>query len=412
MEYGLIGEKLGHSYSKEIHEQIGGYAYELKEVAKEDLDAFMKAHAFLGINVTIPYKQSVIPYLDHIDESASKIGAVNTIVNRDGKLYGYNTDYFGLKKLIESRFDLRGKNVLILGNGGTARTAFSVCSDLGAKEILRVSRRAQEGTTSYPEAERKKDTDVLINTTPCGMYPNVDDSPIDLSHYPALSGVIDVIYNPLRTKLLIRAGQLSIPCAGGLPMLVFQAAAAVTLFTGKEVSDETAMKTYKAIRAGRENIVLTGMPGAGKSTVGKMLAKKLHMDFLDTDAQIVQQEGRAITDIFEHDGEAAFRRMEAELADSLKMREHTVIATGGGFILNPVCEEAMKTYGRVVFLDRQPEKIRPTDDRPLANEQEKIQKLYEERLPKYIKSADLIIPVNGTPKEVVNEILESLESRR
>ena len=411
MDYGLIGEKLGHSFSKEIHEQLGGYAYELREVARDELDAFMKARAFTGINVTIPYKQQVIPYLDQIDESAKKIGAVNTIVNRDGKLYGYNTDYFGLKELIQSRFDLSGKKVLILGSGGTSKTALAVCRDLGAKEIKRVSRSAEDAdTVSYTQAVKETDTQFLINTTPCGMYPDIDARAIDLSAFPKLSGVIDVIYNPLRTRLMIQAMQLGIPCVGGLMMLVFQAAAAMSYFTGQEADDDSVREVYASIRAQRENIVLIGMPGAGKSTVGKLLAKKLGMDYVDTDEMIVEREGRAITDIFAADGENAFRRMEAEVAKELACRNHTVIATGGGFILNPECEKAMKAYGRVIFLDRNPETIRPTDDRPLADEAAKIRKLYEERLPRYQRIADHIIPVNETPEDVMRAITEVMKS--
>ncbi len=412
MDYGLIGEKLGHSYSKEIHEMIGRYAYELREVARDDLDAFMKAKEFLGINVTIPYKQQVIPYLHHVDDSAKKIGAVNTIVNRDGKLYGYNTDYHGLKELILSRFDLTGKKVLILGSGGTSKTARTVCEDLGAKEISRVSRTAEEADTiSYVQALQKTDTDFLINTTPCGMYPNTDDSPIDLSVFSNLSGMVDVIYNPLRTRLMLQAAELGIPCAGGLMMLVYQAAAAMTNFTGKEADDAKVHEAYAAIMAKRENIVLTGMPGAGKSTVGKLLAKELQMDYTDTDEAIVQKDGRAITEIFAMDGEDAFRRMEAQLAKELTCRNHTVIATGGGFLLNPECENAMKAYGRVFFLDRKPETIHPTADRPLADEAEKIRKLYELRLPRYQRIADHTIPVKGTPKDVANAISEVMKSR-
>ncbi|MBO4902706.1 MAG: shikimate dehydrogenase [Lachnospiraceae bacterium] len=409
MDYGLIGEKLTHSFSKEIHEQIGGYTYVLREVQRESLDAFMKEHAFCGINVTIPYKQQVIPYLDHIDESAGQIGTVNTIVNRDGKLYGFNTDYTGLKKLIAQRFDLNGRKVLILGSGGTSKTARTVCRDLGAASVLRVSRSAaEEDTILYTDLNAHTDTDYLINTTPLGMYPNPDASPADLTMFDHLSGVVDVIYNPLRTRLLLQAESLKIPCTGGLPMLVYQAVAAASHFTGREVENERAEEICRSILTQRENLVLIGMPGSGKSTIGRMLSKKLQMDFTDTDDEIVQKTGRAITDIFAKDGEAAFRKMEEELALTLQTCQHTVISTGGGFILNPVCEMAMKAYGRVIFLDREPDRIKPTDDRPLADEREKIEKLYRQRLPAYRRIADHTIPVTGTPEDVCEKLLQTI----
>ncbi len=420
MEYGLIGEKLGHSYSKQIHEEFGNYTYDLLELQKEQLDSFLKDRAFKGINVTIPYKQDVIPYLDQIDPKAEAIGAVNTIVNKDGKLHGYNTDYYGLTEIIKhAGYDLGGKKVLILGTGGTSRTAAFVCADLGAGSICRVSRKVREDagelplantntrTITYKEAiEQHPDADLIINTTPSGMYPNMEQAPVDLAPFTDLQGVIDVIYNPLRTRLLLQAEAMGIRADGGLRMLVYQAVHAYRLFTGLEPDKERAEEILKKIRMERENIVLIGMPGSGKSTIGKLLSAKLGMEFVDTDALIVSREGRSIPDIFATEGEAYFRKLEAEVAKELGTKNRLVIATGGGLILNPACEEAFKAYGRLFFLNRDPKTIRPTKDRPLADDHEKIAKLYEERFPKYKKAADVVIPVQGAKQQTAELILK------
>ena len=418
MEYGLIGEKLGHSYSAIIHGAFGEYPYELTELSPDAVDDFMRERAFWGINVTIPYKERVIPYLDQIDERAERIGAVNTIVNRNRKLYGYNTDYYGLSRLLTSKTDLSGKKVLILGTGGTSKTACAVCQDHGAASVWRLSRNetapavntvAGAATVSYREAlEKHTDADLIINTTPCGMYPDFAGRPIDLSVFSNLSGVFDVIYNPLRTALLLQAEELGIKAAGGLAMLVYQAVAAYELFTGKELPKQKAEEILRRLRNEQENIVLIGMPGSGKSTVGKIVAQKLQMEFVDTDELIVSKEGRSIPEIFETDGETYFRLLEEKISEELKPRNHLVIATGGGFVLNPVCEKNMKAYGRLVLLDREADAIRPTDDRPLANEREKIAKLYEERMPRYLQCADLVMQVAGTPDQVAEGIMKQL----
>ena len=419
MEYGLIGEKLGHSYSANIHGKFGKYAYELRELPDDALDAFLRERNFCGINVTIPYKQRVIPYLDWIDPNAKRIGAVNTIVNREGKLYGYNTDYAGLMQVIQKAgHDLHHKKVLILGTGGTSRTACAVCSDLGAASVYRLSRK--EGisskddlsgaeTITYSEALQKHtDADLILNTTPCGMYPNLAEQPLDLTAFQNLKGVVDVIYNPLRTRLLLQAEELGIKADGGLMMLVYQAVAAYALFTGKSYPDEAAERILHDLRRDQESIVLIGMPGSGKSTIGKLLAAKLQMEFVDTDEWIVSREGRSIPAIFETDGEPYFRSLEESVSTELAKKNRLVIATGGGFVLNPVCEKNMKAYGRLVLLDRDVDAIIPTDDRPLANEREKIAKLYEERMPRYLQCADIVVKVNGTCDQVADEIAKQL----
>ena len=393
MDYGLIGEKLGHSYSKLIHEKFGFYKYELKEIPRDGLDAFMRAKDFKGINVTIPYKEEVIKYLDHVDDKALAIGAVNTVVNRDGKLYGYNTDYFGLKTLLECNgFDFKNKKVLILGTGGTSKTAYAVCKDTGASFISKVSRSARDGAIAYEEAyEKHMDVSYIINTTPSGMYPNLDSKPIDLTKFEKLEGVADVIYNPLRTRLVEEADALGINSCSGLRMLVFQAVAACEFFIGKRPDDKVSEDIINGLTNEIENVVLTGMPGSGKSTIGQLLSKELGKEFIDTDALIVEKEKREISDIFAKDGEAYFRDVEAEIIKEVSLKKNCIISTGGGVILREENVKNLAANGKIYFLDRKPEDLVPTDDRPLANEKSKIMKLYEERLPIYKSTCDEII---------------------
>ena len=410
MDYGLIGEKLGHSYSKLIHEKFGFYTYELKEIPRDELDAFMRAKDFKGINVTIPYKQDVIKYLDYVDDKASTIGAVNTVVNKDGKLYGYNTDYFGLKTLLDcNEFDLKNKKVLILGTGGTSKTAYAVCEDSGASFLCKVSRSAKDGALSYEEVyEKHSDASYIVNTTPAGMYPNLDGMPVDLRRFTNLEGVADVIYNPLRTRLIEEAEELEIKNCSGLRMLVYQAVAACEFFIGKKPDDNVSESIITELVNENENIVLTGMPGSGKSTIGKELSASLKKEFIDTDALIVEREKREISDIFATDGETYFRNVEKEVIKEVSLRKNVIISTGGGCIINPENIKNLKANGRIFFLDRKPEDLVPTDDRPLANEKSKIMKLYEDRLPIYQRTADYIINgevgISQTVQDIIGKI--------
>ena len=410
MDYGLIGEKLGHSYSKLIHEKFGFYTYELKEIPRDELDAFMRAKDFKGINVTIPYKQDVIKYLDYVDDKARTIGAVNTVVNKDGKLYGYNTDYFGLKTLLDcNEFDLKNKKVLILGTGGTSKTAYAVCEDSGASFLCKVSRSAKDGALSYEDVyEKHSDASYIVNTTPAGMYPNLDGMPVDLRRFTNLEGVADVIYNPLRTRLIEEAEELEIKNCSGLRMLVYQAVAACEFFIGKKPYDNVSESIITELVNENENIVLTGMPGSGKSTIGKELSASLKKEFIDTDALIVEREKREISDIFATDGETYFRNVEKEVIKEVSLRKNVIISTGGGCILNPENIKNLKANGRIFFLDRKPEDLVPTDDRPLANEKSKIMKLYEDRLPIYQRTADYIIKgevgISQTVQNIIGKI--------
>ena len=411
--YGLIGEHLPHSFSKTIHEKIGDYSYELIELRLEELDSYMRRAAFKGINVTIPYKQAVIPYLDEISEQARAIGAVNTVVNRGGKLYGYNTDYFGMKALFgHAGIDPAGKKALILGTGGTSRTAFAVLKDLGASEVYRVSRSGRDGAITYEEAmQDHADAQILVNTTPCGMYPDLDGCPADLSCFPDLAGVIDAVYNPLRTTLVLEAQKRGIPAEGGLYMLVVQAVYAAELFTDRNIDNSVTESIYTEILNSKRNIVLTGMSRAGKTTVGALLAARLGREMMDTDQMIVGREQRAITDIFATEGEAYFRDAESEMIGVLAPQNGLVIATGGGAILRQENVDTLKKNGVIVFLDRPVEQILPTDDRPLANTAAKVTALYEKRYPVYRAACDVRVVNDKSAEEVTEKILAGLGVR-
>ena len=412
MEYGLIGEHLPHSFSKIIHEKLAPYSYELHELRPDEVDSFMRGKEFKGINVTIPYKQTVIPYLDEISDQARSIGAVNTVVNRNGRLCGYNTDYFGMKSLIERLgIDPAGKKVLILGTGGTSKTAFAVATDMGASEVYKVSRTGKEGVPTYEEAyERHTDAQIIINTTPCGMYPAIDDCPLDLSRFPDLCGVIDAIYNPLRTVLILEAQKRGIPAEGGLYMLVVQAVYAAELFADRKIESEKTDQVFKEILNSKRNIVLSGMSLAGKTTLGTLLAKKLDRVLEDTDQMIIRKEQRPITEIFATDGEKYFRDLETEMARTLAPQTGLVIATGGGAILRQENVDALKKNGCIIFLDRPFNQILPADDRPLANTKEKVAALLEKRYPIYKATCDESITNDLTPEEGIAKILAARQN--
>ena len=410
MEYGLIGEHLPHSFSKEIHEQLADYTYDLHELTPDALDGFMREKAFKAINVTIPYKRDVMAYLDEISPSAKEIGAVNTIVNRGGRLSGYNTDMLGMQALISRiGLDLTGKTVLILGTGGTSHTAQYVAKHLGAGKVVTVSRSGRGGSVTYEDAPRLyPDAAVILNTTPAGMYPNVDAQAIDLSLFPALEGVADVVYNPLRTQLVQQAHALGLPAEGGLYMLVGQAVAAVEIFLDRKLDPDALDKVFQAVFADKESIVLTGMPGSGKTTVGKLLAEQLERRFYDSDDEITSRTGRTPNEIIRADGEAAFRDVERDVIAALSLEPGCVIATGGGAILREENIRPLRANGRIFFLDRKPEDILPTDDRPLSSDRAALKKRYDERYPIYTATADSVIPVTGSPEDVAAAIRKEL----
>lgn len=410
MKFGCIGEKLGHSFSVEIHEKIGLYDYELMPVPREKLHDFMMERDFDGINVTIPYKKDVIPYLKEISYEAKLCGAVNTIVKKDGALYGYNTDFAGMRDLLAmGGIEIENKNVLILGSGGTAGTAQKLCAVLGAARVELVSRGGKDGCISYEEAYTRTDTEVIINATPCGMYPNAGTSPVDLTKFPVLCGVADAVYNPERTALLMQAEKLEIPCIGGLYMLVSQALYAAEIFTGREDLLHLAPAIYEAVRREKENIVLVGMPGAGKSTLGKALAEKTGREFFDSDAVIEAEEGKTIPEIFRQSGEQMFRDIESRVIRSLSALRGKVIATGGGAVLRDENVTNLRSNGTILFLDAPLETLLPTGDRPLTATAEDLKKRYEERYDRYCASADAVIPVTRDVERNLKKIEWVLE---
>lgn len=410
MNYGLIGEKLGHSFSKIIHSRLFGYEYELKELSKDDVKDFITARGFSAINVTIPYKETVIPYLDAISDTAREIGAVNTVINRGGRLFGYNTDFHGMKALIKrAKISLEGKNVLILGSGGTSKTALAVAKELGAATVTRVS-RSDSACISYAAAQKRVDTQIIINTTPCGMFPNIGESAIELKSFPKLEGVVDAVYNPIRSKLVCDALSLGIPAEGGLYMLVAQAAAAAELFVGKPVSVEKIEEIYSSILSEKQNIVLIGMPSSGKTTVGKLVAEARGLSFIDTDEEIVRREGREIADIFKSVGEKGFRDIESKVLREVSAVQGAVIATGGGAVLREENVNLLRENGKIYFLDRPLDALMPTEDRPLSSDAEALAKRYNERYQIYCSSCDFRIVSPETPEKAACMIMEDAYS--
>lgn len=408
MKYGLIGERLGHSFSREIHAKIADYEYELLELAPDEVGPFLEKKEFNAINVTIPYKETVIPYLDEISEDARKIGAVNTIVRKGDRLYGYNTDYFGAEMLIKSaELDPKGKKVLILGTGGTCKTLSVVARDMGAREIVKVSRHASEEAISYETALcEHTDAEIIINTTPVGMYPRGNETPIDLDAFSSLEGVVDVIYNPLETRFASEARALGKKAVCGLLMLSAQAVYASALFLGKERQEELCDKAYREVLREKQNVVLIGMPSCGKSTVGKEIAKQLGKAFVDSDDEIVKIAGKTIPEIFAEGGEPHFRRIESEVISSLASKNGLVIATGGGAVLDVENVRALSGNGILYFLDRSPELLTPTGDRPLSSDTEALMRRYQERYPIYTAAAHVRVPADGTVTEVAEFIVK------
>ena len=404
MNCGLLGRKLGHSYSPQIHGMLGNYSYELFEKEPEELEAFLKNAEFNGINVTVPYKKAVIPFLDELTPVAKKLGAVNTVVRRSGKLIGHNTDYFGFQTMAnDSGLAVAGKKVLVLGSGGASNTAVAVLKKMGA-EITVISR---SGENNYGNLHKHADAAVIVNTTPVGMYPNTGISPADLDCFPKLEGVLDVIYNPARTQLLLDAEKRSLVTRNGLLMLVAQAKEAAEWFTGTSFSNNLIPIIRKTLSSQMENTVLIGMPGCGKSTVGKLLAQMTGKIFVDADEKIVELAGKSIPDIFAQDGEEAFRRLETAALEQLGKQSGLVIATGGGCVTKSCNYPLLHQNGRIFWLQREID-ILPTEGRPLSQRND-LKTMYENRKPLYKAFADHIIDNNGTPEAAVSRIVAITE---
>ncbi|MCH5190740.1 MAG: shikimate kinase [Oscillospiraceae bacterium] len=403
--YGLLGEHLPHSFSPQIHALLGDYEYRLFEVAPDRLEQFMREHNFDGINVTIPYKKAVMKYLDVISHEAEKIGSVNTVTVRDGKLYGDNTDYFGFLYMIKkSGIEITDKKCLVLGSGGASLTAVAVLRDLNAKEIVIISRK---GENNYENINIHSDAQIIVNTTPVGMYPNNLESAVDINLFLNLDGVLDIVYNPLKTKLILDAEERGIPCAAGLSMLVAQAKRANEIFFGISRPDSVCEEIEKTLRTEFQNIVLVGMAGCGKSTVGNALARLLGKKFVDTDEIIVKNEGISIPEIFEKYGENYFRACEAEAVKSVGKEKGLVIATGGGVVTREGNFYPLRQNGIVVFINRDVEKL-PTNGRPLS-QQQGVKALFEKRLHIYRRFAHIEIDGNGTVQETAELIAKELE---
>ena len=416
MEYGLIGSKLGHSYSKIIHEMLCGYHYDLCPLPTEDeARAFLKKRAFKAINVTIPYKRLVMEYCSYIDPRAKAIGAVNTDVNQNGLLYGYNTDYLGFAHLAEAHsVDFAGRTVLILGTGGTHNTTSAVARDKGAAKILTVSRHPdpEKGELSYEEAVRSG-AQIVINTTPAGMYPNVGVCHLDVAAMPGLEAVLDVVYNPDKTELILRAEEAGVPVAvGGLEMLVAQAVYAAEYFLDRKFDDAPAeIRAITAqLRKEQLNVALIGMPSCGKTTIGRALADRLGKRFVDLDEEIVRAAGCSIPDLFAAEGEDGFRAREAEQTARFAREGRQVLSCGGGVVKRPENLRALRQNGVVLFIDRPLEALTVGGGRPLSTSAEALKAMEAQRRPLYLAAADAVIPNETTVADAVAAALEALDA--
>ncbi|MBQ3095529.1 MAG: shikimate kinase [Clostridia bacterium] len=405
MRCGLIGRKLAHSFSPEIHAELDAYAYKLYELEPEAVENFVRRGPLDAFNVTIPYKETVLPMMDELSERARRIGSVNTVVRRtDGTLFGDNTDADGMLYMFRrAGFCMTGKKVLVLGSGGSSRTACAVLKDLGAYPVV-ISRK---GENNYGNLRLHADAEYIINTTPVGMYPNCGVSPLDISGFPRLCGVADIIYNPARTKLLLDCEAVGIPCINGLTMLVDQGRRASEIFTGKSIPESATDAIVGKIARRTENIVLIGMPGCGKSTVGQIIAERLGRPFCDADAELSARTGRSVPEIIRTDGEDAFRRLETECAAELGKRSGTVIACGGGVVTREENYPLYHQNGIILWLDRPVEEL-PVDGRPISQSRS-VKVLYAERMPMYRKWSDITVSAAKTAEETAKLVLEALK---
>ena len=406
MRRGLIGEHLGHSYSQRIHETLGGYPYELIEVAPQDLDAWMKNKDFAALNVTIPYKKAVIPYLEELDERARRIGAVNTIVNDHGRLIGKNTDYYGCRFMLEQAgIEIQDRKVILLGNGGPAQAVQAVLEDLGAAAIVKVKRNPSPETLTYEEAYRDHSgAQVIVNTSPVGMFPAQEGIPVELDRFPQLESVADVIYNPHRTRLIVEAQKRGCRTATGLSMLTAQAAEAIEAFIGKPVAPKSILRMTAELAREKMNLVLIGMPGCGKSTIARKLAEISGRPAVDIDQRIVERIGMPIRDFFAQQGEARFRQIEAEILAEVTLQTGQIIATGGGIVKDWENVRRLRQSGKVYFLDRSLDQLETDPSRPLSSSREALRQLYDQRIDLYRAACDQQIENNGSADETARRL--------
>lgn len=406
MEYGLIGEKLGHSYSKLIQEKLlDNYTFEIHPIERENLDAFMKAKEFKAINVTIPYKQDVIPYLDELDDASKKIGAVNTIVNENGKLIGHNTDYYGFNYMLEHHnIEIKNKKVLVMGNGGASKAIQAVINDHQAKEMLVVDIILSEGVISIEEVYKNHlDVDVIVNTTPLGMYPKVDGCCVDMDKFANLQACVDVVYNPFATEFALQAQAKGVKAVTGLEMLVAQAKYALEFFKKISIDDSEIDRIYKEILMTTTNIVLIGMPNGGKSAVGALVAKLCNKEFIDTDAIIEEKTKMSAGEYYARNGEKEFRKIEAEVIKEISTKTNAVISCGGGAAMESENIHNLRRNGFIIYVDRDLEKI--TTPRFLENES--LSYLYDERKPVYENVNDAKIENNSTIEQAADKVIDA-----
>ena len=413
MNYGLIGYPLSHSWSGEIHAFLTGIDYQLCELLPEELDNFFAEKDFKGINVTIPYKETVIPYLDELDESAKAVGAVNCITNRNGKLKGYNTDYSGFIYLINNNgINVSGRKVAILGSGGGSKAVKAALLSLNAEQI-RVSRTGKDECITYEELyHRHSEFSVIVNTTPVGLYPNTEEVPVDLYRFENIEAVIDIIANPLRSRLVLDARNRGIKYASGLEMLVAQAFAADQLFLDRKLDPEIIEKCIRHLMFEKRNIVLIGMPSAGKTTVGRMTAKAAEKTFVDLDEEIEKEIGMPINSYFALYGEEEFRRLESEMVKRYQNQFDLILAPGGGIIKNAENMYRLAHNGIIIRIDRRLELLQATSTRPLSSSVEALKQLYEERTPLYEYYSDRTCSNNGDISETVAEIIKIMKGER
>lgn len=405
LKCGLLGRKLGHSYSPAIHNMLAGYDYQLFEREPELLEDFLRNGGWDGINVTIPYKKSVLPYCSELSETARRIGSVNTIIRRpDGSLYGDNTDAYGFESLVrKSGIAVSGKKALVLGSGGASVTVVAVLKALGAKSVTVISRGGED---NYDNLDKHRDAEIIANTTPVGMYPNNGQAAVDLSLFPGCTGVLDVVYNPARTALLLQAEKLGIPHAGGLYMLVAQAKRSSELFTGTAIDDSEISRIVSVLSAEMQNIILVGMPSSGKSTLSAALAQKLSRPVYEADELIAQEAGTDIPSIFASQGEDGFRALETEILSRLGKLSGAVISTGGGCVTREENYELLHQNGTIIWLRRDTDKLDKTG-RPISLRSD-LNELYRQREPMYRRFADKAVDNNGSVEDTLRQIMEAL----
>ena len=406
MRCGLLGEKLGHSYSPQIHAELADYEYLLYEKAPEEVEDFVLRGDWHGLNVTIPYKKTVLPYCDELSETAGIIGSVNTLLRReDGTIFGDNTDAFGFETLLQRTYpaDLTGKKALVLGTGGASVTVCAVLRNHGA-EVVSVSR---SGENNYGNLTRHTDASLLVNTTPLGMYPNNGTKAVDLTVFPALEAVLDVVYNPARTALLLQAEELGIPFAGGLTMLVAQAKRSAEIFLGRELPDSELVRITRLLSQSMQNIILIGMPGSGKSRIANLLADRLGRPCMEADAELEKAAGKSIPEIFKQEGEPGFRSRETEILAALGKLSGIVLSTGGGCVTRPENYPLLHQNGTIFRLDRELDHL-AREGRPLSRNAD-LKEMFAVRDPLYDRFADYTIDNNGDPEDTVHTILEVLK---